>query len=89
MVALQRGPQVLSYDQTLNKQDVHEVQLPADNLMLRDGAALLPQNWIGRQGYVVENGANNGKEQILMVPYADASQTGGGMPTWIKKQKPK
>lgn len=89
MVALQRGPQVLSYDQTLNKQDVHEVQLPADNLMLRDGAALLPQNWIGRQGYVVENGANNGKEQILLVPYADASQTGGGMSTWIKKQEPK
>ena len=86
MVAIQRGPQVLSYDQTLNKQDVQEVRLSA-NPLLQDGAALLPQNWIGRQGYVIENGANGAKDKILLVPYADASQTGGVMSTWIKKQE--
>lgn len=84
MIALQRGPQVLTYDRSINKRDAADIKLPSTNLNVEDASASLPANWIGRQGYVIE-AANDQKEKIILVPYADASQTGGVISTWIKK----
>jgi DUF1680 family protein len=85
MIALQRGPQVLVYDKALNKTDVADIALPSTNVNLQDASASLPASWIGKQGYEVK-AANNKKEKILLVPYADASQTGGVISTWLKKE---
>jgi DUF1680 family protein len=85
MIALQRGPQVLAFDKAINKAEATAVQLVASNLVLQEAAMSLPKNWIGKQGYVVPNAA--GGENILLVPYADASQTGGIVATWLKKKE--
>jgi hypothetical protein len=85
MMALQRGPQVLAYDPTLNKTGSEDIKLSSANIRLQDASTLLPANWIGKQGYVIE-AANDKKEKVVLVPYADASQTGGVISTWIKKE---
>ncbi len=87
MIALQRGPQILTYDQTINKTEVSDVKVALENIHLEDASSLLPANWIGKQGYEIDNNANGKKEKIMLVPYADAGQTGGLMSTWIKKVK--
>lgn len=85
MIALQRGPQVLAFDQSLNKTDALKLNLSPQSLLLKDAELSLPVNWVGNQAFAIVNGANEKKERILLVPYADASQAGGTIFTWIKK----
>ena len=86
MIALQRGPQVLTYDQALNNLTAGEVSFSYENLILQDGAALLPAGWIGKQAYTIVNAQKSNREKVILVPFADASQTGGSISTWMKKQ---
>lgn len=85
MMALQRGPQVLAYDKTLNKEDANSVHLPVAGASLQDASTALPAGWIGKQGYTVKDASNGAV--ILLVPYADAGQTGGVIATWLPKKK--
>jgi len=82
MVALQRGPQVLAFDRSLNSTEEGKVQLPWKDVMLQP--AILPANWIGKEGFELTSDGTG--KPIVLVPYADASQTGGEVSTWMKKK---
>ena len=84
-IALQRGPQVLSFDQNINGFDAAGITLDAGNIALKNMSAVLPAKWIGATAFQVKATGNNIPKDIILVPYADASQTGGSMTTWIKK----
>ncbi|MGB5026917.1 MAG: hypothetical protein WBO38_00335, partial [Chitinophagaceae bacterium] len=91
-MAIQRGPQVLALDSTLNKEVLRIFSLNADKGVVIDKPAganapgLLPAGWIGQQAYPLSiAGIKNGdkKQQFVLVPFADASQTGGSMKVWM------
>jgi hypothetical protein len=85
--ALQRGPQILAVDKSLNTMQLNEmisnanagIELNAGKL--NTAAKKLPANWIGTQVY--SGGIINSSEQLILVPFADASQTGGDMRVWL------
>ena len=84
MVAFQRGPQVLVLDKSLNP-NFNEKPLvnPAENQLV-PVQGKLPRGWIGDQAYQIKANINDQTGQIILVPYADASQTGGSVVTWFK-----
>ncbi len=85
-IALKRGPQVLSFDASLNPSISLDKKIPyPTNLLLKDAKKQLPKNWIGVQAYdlSIPKTKNTGKREMILVPYADASQTGGDASIWI------
>jgi hypothetical protein len=87
-IAFQRGPQVLAFDDSLNPGILlnHEQKMSAEMPEVGTDAHLLPQDWIGKQAYQVNviNEINNAAEQqIIVVPFADAGQTGGSLKVWM------
>ena len=93
-VAFKRGPQVLSVDKTLNASLVTSSKnyLPStiSNFKLLDAGQQLPPNWKGSQAYFVLFGNKRGTtEKLLLVPFADASQTGGEANVWVPTTKTK
>lgn len=91
-VALQRGPQVLALDSSLNTEALKNYQLKPDqkislgSLAANNAGVLLPQNWIGKQAYTVtilDDKNNTLKQPLVLVPFADASQTEGVMKVWL------
>lgn len=91
-IAFQRGPQVLAFDNSLNVDLIKKYQFGSDQKLSvekpgnKSDAALLPEQWIGKQAYKVNiMGKNSNKEnqQLIMVPFADASQTGGDIKVWM------
>ncbi len=83
-IAFQRGPQVLVFDKNLNTAAAENIQIPG-NIQLQKWNKALPQKWVGTQAYEVMAQVNGKTEPIVLVPYADASQTGGVVTTWLKK----
>jgi DUF1680 family protein len=84
-VAIQRGPQVLSFDQKLNSVEAKDVKLTSTAIQLEEAPrSALPAGWIGTQAYQADAEVNGVSQKIILVPYADASQTGGYMTTWLK-----
>jgi DUF1680 family protein len=80
-LAFQRGPQVLAFDEALNSELLKEtIQITQPNGI--NNAALLPKQWIGKQAYSIQNVDKN-RQKIIIVPYADASQTGGVVKVWL------
>jgi uncharacterized protein len=82
-VAFQRGPQILSADSSLNK--IHPLTISLKWLQFRkvilyEDSATLPPQWIGHQAYSYME--DNGKKLVL-VPFADAGQTGAKTQVWI------
>jgi DUF1680 family protein len=88
-VALQRGPQVLSFDNNVNGFASDKVSIDANNLSLQSNPGLLPANWLGGSAFQIKSTVNKTNKNITLVPYADASQTGGAITTWIKKSDSK
>ncbi|MBO9619260.1 MAG: glycoside hydrolase family 127 protein, partial [Niabella sp.] len=89
-IAIKRGPQVLSVDQSLNPSfDITKTAFRAPvAIQLTNTAAKLPAQWIGKQAYAVTFKTAANKEQpVLLVPYAEASQTGGDASVWIPAGK--
>ncbi|MCF3111762.1 glycoside hydrolase family 127 protein [Niabella sp. CC-SYL272] len=89
-IAIKRGPQVLSVDQSLNPSfDIRKAAFQAPSaLQLTDAAAKLPAQWIGRQAYIARlKTASNKTQPVVLVPYAEASQTGGDASVWIPAAK--
>lgn len=91
-IAFKRGPQVLAIDNSLNNELSKEVELFLAEKMLVDlqigknNGKLLPEKWIGEQAYtltVVDAKKKNKKSKITLVPFADASQTGGKVRVWL------
>jgi DUF1680 family protein len=84
-VALKRGPQVLAFDQSLNKTDAAKVSISAESVQLKEVEGVLPQGWIGTQAYQIDAMANGAPVKIILVPFCDASQSGGVVSTWLNK----
>ena len=85
-IAVQRGPQVLVFDKKLNTALAENVQIPT-GFQLQDAVNILPKNWVGTQAYQLQTDVSGKVENIILVPYADASQTGGAVTTWLKKKQ--
>ena len=87
LIAFQRGPQILAYDASLNSDNANAMIENGDKNFVIDKAKfinesqILPQEWIGKQAYSLD--ILNNKEKIILVPFADASQTGGDMRVWL------
>lgn len=83
-MAFQRGPQVLAFDNTLNTGfNLTTTQaLLVDQPNAKPNTAMLPKQWIGKQAYTVHF-SNPETPKMTVVPYADASQTGGLVKVWL------
>jgi hypothetical protein len=84
-IAFQRGPQVLAFDKNVNGFTSDEVTVNTNNIQLQSASDVLPNNWIGGEAFQLKAFENMKEKIIILVPYADASQTGGAISTWIKK----
>ncbi|MEI8074947.1 MAG: beta-L-arabinofuranosidase domain-containing protein [Bacteroidota bacterium] len=86
MMAFQRGPQVLAFDESLNQEFINANSKEMENSMLTFKPAstscseLLPKQWIGKQAYSFMLTNNN---KLVFVPFADASQTGAAIKVWM------
>lgn len=86
-VALQRGPQVMAFDQSLNNDlDINKFTVNTANIELLPTTYSLPNKWVGTEKFELKSSGENSNKNIILVPYADASQTGGVISTWIRKQ---
>ncbi len=83
--AFQRGPQVLAYDSILNTSVIDPGQTLSLNAFgTKAISGVLPGTWIGKQAWSVSvTDKNKGKQQLILVPFADAGQTGGAMKVWL------
>jgi uncharacterized protein len=82
-IAFQRGPQILSADSSLNRTNPLSIipkQLQLPKIILSETSSVLPDGWIGSQAYSFAEG--NGSNLVL-VPFADAGQTGSKTQVWI------
>lgn len=84
-IALQRGPQVLAFDKNINGFGSEDISVDARNIQLETATLPLPTPWIGNGKFQLKASSNSTEKNIILVPYADASQTGGVITTWIKK----
>ncbi|MDP3914149.1 MAG: glycoside hydrolase family 127 protein [Bacteroidota bacterium] len=91
-IAFQRGPQVLAIDDSLNTEFLKNHQLESseklsvENPEVKSNADLLPKQWIGKQAYsvsIIDEKKNGAKQHLILVPFADASQTGGAVKVWM------
>lgn len=91
-IAFQRGPQVLAFDSSLNIDLIKKYQfefnqkLTVEKPTSMTNPGVLPEQWIGKQAYSVPiTGSKHvdEKEQLTLVPFADASQTGGAIKVWM------
>jgi DUF1680 family protein len=86
-IALQRGPQILAVDKSLNADNVNELisnsetDIVIGSSSLKNESKVLPANWIGKQAYSMD--ILNKNEKIILVPFAEASQTEGDMRVWL------
>jgi DUF1680 family protein len=82
--ALQRGPQVLAFDNNINGFNIDSTSVDPKNIILQSALSALPDKWIGQEAFQLKSPTNNSGKNIILVPFADASQTGGTISTWIK-----
>jgi uncharacterized protein len=91
-IAFQRGPQVLAFDNSLNIDLLKQYQFTPNQKMTvekpvnKNDSAILPGQWIGQQAYTVnitDKKNNEANKPLILVPFADASQTGGAVKVWL------
>ncbi len=83
-VAFQRGPQVLAFDEKLNGFAAADVTVDAKAKEIKKAFSILPQAWVGGEAFEMKAEKANATKNIILVPYADASQSGGAISTWLK-----
>jgi DUF1680 family protein len=86
-MALKYGAQVLAVDQALNPEisDLDQLSVSSQDLVPLPKTSL-PSGWIGDQIFTVDAFYGDKPVDINLVPYADASQTGGDIRVWIKNK---
>jgi len=88
-IAFKRGPQVLALDQSLNSSSIDSIEISSVNsveITLTNEVKSLPKKWIGKQAYSFKGQDKDGKvNEIILVPYSDASQTEANTIVWIKR----
>lgn len=91
-IAFLRGPQVLAHDDTLTPFpdgpiDQRRVEAP-ENVRVEESPAGLPPDWVGKQVYAVPvPAAVPSTRPLLLVPFADAGQSGGRVTVWLPARK--
>ncbi len=85
--AIKHGPQVLAIEGSLsNLDDAGIVKLDLSRpLKLEPVDDVLPNGWVGNQAYVCSSLQSPAGKPVVLVPFSDASQTGGDMRVWIEK----
>ena len=84
-IGFQRGPQVLSLDALLNKLPVDPTTVQVVSQTLTPLTSPLPGGWFGTQVYGIIATVDNREQELLLVPYADAGQTGGNSTVWLRR----
>jgi len=86
--AIKYGPQVLAVDSRVNSSiDLDSVIFSEDSDPdIRPYPGSLPTGWIGDQCYVSSSVRTTGGDEVILVPFSDASQTGGDMIVFIPGQ---
>jgi DUF1680 family protein len=85
-VAIQRGPQVLAIEQSMNPKitdllAVGPISTDADELKLENASDALPATWAGEQAYKLVGTYQGKRTDLWMVPFADAKT----YRIWLKK----
>ncbi len=84
---LKYGPQVLAVDADVNQltdwETVYFDDQADPNIKVYKGE--LPEHWMGKQAFVSNAIKRKDGSAVILVPYADASQTGGDIRVWIRK----
>jgi hypothetical protein len=86
--AFQRGPQILSADSSLNLINpiiISPKWIGSSKVILKEVSETLPVEWVGHQAYSYTQ--DDGKK-IVLVPFADAGQTGAKIQVWIPVRNP-
>ncbi|HPH32831.1 MAG TPA: glycoside hydrolase family 127 protein, partial [Chitinophagaceae bacterium] len=89
-VAFQRGPQVLAIDsavKTSSDVTIDQIKLTAlkaGGYLNMTQSSLLPEKWIGKQLFPVYYSDGS---KLILIPFADAGQTGGSIRVWLPLAK--
>jgi len=94
LFAIQRGPQVLALDQSLNENTDMKIDSQSGPLTLVPSGEFnpvfkFPGNWIGKQSYsfaILKSRAGAKPAAIKLVPFADAGQSGSPLKVWLPFQ---
>ncbi len=88
-IAFKRGPQVLAVDHALNAdvKSISNLQFSNDHAVAVDAKEKLPLTWAWKQAYAVQLRDNNQSMNVLLVPFAEAGQTGDEVEVWIDAPK--
>jgi len=73
-VAIQRGPQLLALEETLNREvkDFQAAGPRRSEVKLAQANDRIPSNWHGKQAYLLEASVAGKPRDLVMVPFADA-----------------
>jgi len=84
-IAFKRGPQVLAVDQDLNADidSIAKLEFSNDHPVLVDAKNKLSSTWSWKQAYAVQLQNNRQEKNVVLVPFAEAGQTGGEIEVWI------
>lgn len=85
-IAFKRGPQVLAFDQSLNRQTAKPITVDYNEttkFSLTAGSTLLPANWIGNQAYTITIRNNKAQQPFILVPYAESGQQSAMQEVWL------
>ncbi len=84
--AIKYGAQVLAVDADVNQIDnLDEVLFQKKaKTTIKPYKGKMPENWKGKQCFVSNAVKTKSGKQVILVPFADASQTGGDINVWIK-----
>ncbi len=80
------GPQVLAIDSLVGSWTQNCLPLPSDQAsayILHQANALLPKGWIGTQAFALTIQGQGQIRQLILVPFADASQLGSSQRVWL------
>ena len=85
-VAIQRGPQVLALEQSLNSDlksfdNAGPTSISPEALTLADTKTTLPHTWLGSQAYVLRGESDGQPKPLVLIPFADAKN----YRVWLKK----
>ncbi|MFT3846551.1 MAG: glycoside hydrolase family 127 protein [Lacibacter sp.] len=89
-IAFQRGPQILAVDGSVNSANITDLLtnekagVSINEVELADESKILPAEWFGKQAYSVRILNSNGK--IVLVPFAEAGQSGADIKVWLPVQ---
>jgi DUF1680 family protein len=84
-IAIKRGPQVLAIDQSLNAgiNSIGSISFNSSTRVLASAKNVLPAAWVRKQAYSLTLQYDNKPRKIVLVPFADAGQSGSNVAVWI------